>query len=106
MPRLHADVVLRAVQLPHDTAVIWNRRLLTTAGRCLQASIGDKRRAFIQLSFKICDTAGNRGAGGGGGDDDDDGFSQPLATSDGSSLSPMSATRQVTMMMVSHVRCD
>ena len=43
-------------QLPNDTAVVWNKRLTTTAGRCLQAKVADRRRAYIQLSNKICDT--------------------------------------------------
>ncbi|XP_070202611.1 germ cell nuclear acidic protein-like isoform X2 [Littorina saxatilis] len=43
-------------KLPPNLAVHWNKRLLTTAGRCLQATIGDQRVAFIHLSNKICDT--------------------------------------------------
>ncbi|KAL8560676.1 hypothetical protein ACOMHN_030452 [Nucella lapillus] len=43
-------------KLPVNLAIFWNKRLLTTAGRCLQATIGDKRVAFVQLSVKICDT--------------------------------------------------
>ncbi|KAK7498722.1 hypothetical protein BaRGS_00010099 [Batillaria attramentaria] len=44
-------------QLPVDMGIVWNKRLLKTAGRCKEKRIGDRREAAIELSVKVCDSA-------------------------------------------------
>nr|KAG5707785.1 hypothetical protein BaRGS_015945 [Batillaria attramentaria] len=44
-------------QLPADMGIVWNKRLLKTAGRCKEKRIGDRREAAIELSVKVCDSA-------------------------------------------------
>lgn len=45
-------------QLPPELPVVWNKRLLKTAGLCKLKRMGDKHTAAIELSTKVCDTAG------------------------------------------------
>ena len=51
-------VFLHSAQLPPELPVVWNKRLLKTAGLCKLKRMGDKRTAAIELSTKVCDTAG------------------------------------------------
>ncbi|KAL8621066.1 hypothetical protein ACOMHN_040591 [Nucella lapillus] len=44
-------------QLSADLPVVWNKRLLKTAGLCKQKRVNDRYTAVIELSSKVCDTA-------------------------------------------------
>ncbi|XP_076446916.1 germ cell nuclear acidic protein-like [Babylonia areolata] len=44
-------------QLPADLPVVWNKRLLKTAGLCKQKRVNDRYTASIELSTKVCDSA-------------------------------------------------
>ena len=48
------------LQLPVDMKIIWNERLRKSAGFCAYShdSLGQKM-ARIELSMKVCDTAGD-----------------------------------------------
>ena len=49
------------LQLPTDMSVTWNKKLRKTAGYCIsgQERSGGKRYTRIELSDKVCDSAGN-----------------------------------------------
>ena len=49
------------LQLPEDMSITWNSRLLKTAGFCAykrNPAVGESRNARIELSVKVCDSAG------------------------------------------------
>ena len=43
-------------KLPADVPVVWNARLLTTAGQCVFRTSADRRTATIQLAAKVVDS--------------------------------------------------
>ena len=49
------------LQLPSDMSVTWNKKMRKTAGYCIsgQERAGGKRYTRIELSEKVCDSAGN-----------------------------------------------
>ena len=49
------------LQLPAGMSVSWNKKMRKTAGYCItgQERVGGNRYARIELSEKVCDSAGN-----------------------------------------------
>lgn len=55
------SLVRHDVQFPADMSVTWNKKMRKTAGYCVtgQERAGGNRYARIELSEKVCDSAGN-----------------------------------------------